>query len=162
MVKSLFWPQLDCVVAWNLIVRLSSFDFPKEGTAIHTQHKQTSDSLFLPGRAVTFLVLIDRFSLRAPYSSYGDGKEHRPRSRSPHFGRDGREPRDGRDGRDGRDPGREPRPSSHSRDPDYRYRGSNSREKDFRNDPREPAYRWRLLLGTFFEYKSFRMLLLLN
>lgn len=31
--------------------------------------------------------------------------------------------------------------SGHSRDPDYRYRGSESRDKDFRNDPREPSHR---------------------
>ncbi|XP_044071086.1 nuclear receptor coactivator 5 isoform X2 [Siniperca chuatsi] len=83
---------------------------------------------------------------RAPYSSYGDSKEPRPRSRSPVYGRDGREPREGRDGReprdgrDGRDPGREQRPGGHSRDNDYRYRGSESRDKDLRSDPREPAF----------------------
>ncbi|XP_041837315.1 nuclear receptor coactivator 5 isoform X2 [Melanotaenia boesemani] len=70
---------------------------------------------------------------RAPYS-----KELRPRSRSPIYGRDGRDPRDSRDGRDS---GREPRPGSHSRDPDYRYRGSESRDKDLRGDPRDSAYR---------------------
>nr|XP_046239080.1 nuclear receptor coactivator 5 isoform X2 [Scatophagus argus] len=84
---------------------------------------------------------------RAPYSSYGDSKEPRPRSRSPLYGRDGREPRDSRDGResrdsrDGRDPGREPRAGGHSRDPDYRYRSTESRDKDLRGDPRDPAYR---------------------
>uniref|UniRef100_A0A8C6P7P7 Nuclear receptor coactivator 5 n=1 Tax=Nothobranchius furzeri TaxID=105023 RepID=A0A8C6P7P7_NOTFU len=65
---------------------------------------------------------------RAPYS-----KESRPRSRSPVYGRDGREPRD----RDARDAGRDPRPGTHSRDPDFRYR-SDSRDKDARGDPREP------------------------
>ncbi|XP_019214575.1 nuclear receptor coactivator 5 isoform X3 [Oreochromis niloticus] len=74
---------------------------------------------------------------RAPYSTYGDSKEPRPRSRSPVYGRDGREPRDSRDGRDSR----EPRPGGHSRDPDYRYRSSESRDKDIRGDPRDSAYR---------------------
>ncbi|XP_030584577.1 nuclear receptor coactivator 5 isoform X4 [Archocentrus centrarchus] len=73
---------------------------------------------------------------RAPYSSYGESKEPRPRSRSPVYGRDGREPRDSRDGRDSR----EPRPVGHSRDPDYRYRSSESRDKDIRGDPRDTAY----------------------
>ncbi|XP_031594739.1 nuclear receptor coactivator 5 isoform X4 [Oreochromis aureus] len=73
---------------------------------------------------------------RAPYSTYGDSKEPRPRSRSPVYGRDGREPRDSRDGRDSR----EPRPGGHSRDPDYRYRSSESRDKDIRGDPRDSAY----------------------
>ncbi|XP_032370042.1 nuclear receptor coactivator 5 isoform X10 [Etheostoma spectabile] len=97
---------------------------------------------------------------RAPYGSYGDSKEPRPRSRSPVYGRenrDGREPRDSRDGResrdsrDGRDPGRESRPGGHSRDHDYRYRSSESRDKDPRGpeprgpeprgpDSRDPAY----------------------
>lgn len=81
----------------------------------------------------TVLGLIHRIPLRAPYS-----KDPRPRSRSPVYGRDGREPRDSRDARDS---GREPRPSSHSRDPDYRYRSSESRDKDLRADPRDPAYR---------------------
>ncbi|XP_024126295.1 nuclear receptor coactivator 5 isoform X1 [Oryzias melastigma] len=61
----------------------------------------------------------------------------RPRSRSPVYAREGREPRDSRDARDSP---REPRPSSHSRDPDYRYRTSESRDKDLRADPRDPAY----------------------
>ncbi|XP_035517660.1 nuclear receptor coactivator 5 [Morone saxatilis] len=78
-----------------------------------------------------------RFKLRAPYSSYGDSKDPQPRSRSPVYGRDGREPRDSRDGRD---PSREPRPGSHSRDNDYRYRSSESRDKDLRGDSRDPAY----------------------
>ncbi|XP_026202517.1 nuclear receptor coactivator 5 isoform X2 [Anabas testudineus] len=73
---------------------------------------------------------------RAPYGSYGE-KESRPRSRSPIYGRDGREPRESRDGRDS---GREPRPGGHSRD-DYRYRSSESRDKELRSDPRDPAYR---------------------
>ncbi|XP_062272246.1 nuclear receptor coactivator 5 [Scomber scombrus] len=81
---------------------------------------------------------------RAPYSSYGDTKEARPRSRSPVYGRDGgRDGRDGReprDSRDGRAPSREPRPGSHSRDPDYRYRSSENRDKDLRSDPRDSAY----------------------
>ncbi|CAK6952765.1 nuclear receptor coactivator 5 [Scomber scombrus] len=88
---------------------------------------------------------------RAPYSSYGDTKEARPRSRSPVYGREGgrdgregREPRGSRDGRaqsrEPRPPSREPRPSSHSRDPDYRYRSSDSRDKDLRSDPRNSAY----------------------
>ncbi|KAK2915329.1 nuclear receptor coactivator 5 isoform X3 [Channa argus] len=72
---------------------------------------------------------------RAPYGSYGE-KDSRPRSRSPVYGRDGREPRDSRDGRDS---GREPRPGGHSRD-DYRYRGSESRDKDLRSEPRDPPY----------------------
>ncbi|XP_069547180.1 nuclear receptor coactivator 5 isoform X7 [Brachyistius frenatus] len=77
---------------------------------------------------------------RAPYSSYGDSKEPRPRSRSPAYGREARDGRDGRDGResqdgrDGRDSGREARPSRDSRDHDYRYRGSESRDKDARGD----------------------------
>ncbi|XP_039652341.1 nuclear receptor coactivator 5 isoform X8 [Perca fluviatilis] len=85
---------------------------------------------------------------RAPYGSYGDSKEPRPRSRSPVYGREsreGREPRESRDGResrdsrDGRDPGRESRPGGHSRDHDYRYRSSESRDKDPRGpDPRGP------------------------
>lgn len=109
---------------------------------------------YLPGRSWTLFALTGHFSLRLPYSSYGDSKEHRPRSRSPVYGRDGREPRDGRDGResrdsrDGRDPGREPRPSGHSRDPDYRYRSSESRDKDLRGDPRDPAFRWLLTAKT--------------
>lgn len=64
------------------------------------------------------------------------GKEGRPRSRSPVYGRDGRDPRDSRDARDS---AREPRPGSHSRDPDYRYR-SESRDKDMKGEPRDPAY----------------------
>lgn len=79
------------------------------------------------------------FYLRAPYSSYGDGKEPRTRSRSPAYGREGREPRDGHEGRDS---GRESRLSRHSRDHEYRYRSSESRDKDLRSDPREPGYRW--------------------
>ncbi|XP_034726351.1 nuclear receptor coactivator 5 isoform X10 [Etheostoma cragini] len=88
---------------------------------------------------------------RAPYGSYGDSKEPRPRSRSPVYGResrDGREPRESRDGResrdsrDGRDPGRESRPGGHSRDHDYRYRSSESRDKDPRGpEPRGPEPR---------------------
>ncbi|XP_072237828.1 nuclear receptor coactivator 5 isoform X2 [Leuresthes tenuis] len=70
---------------------------------------------------------------RAPYN-----KEPRPRSRSPIYGRDTRDPRDSRDGRDS---GREQRPGSHSRDPDYRYRSTASRDKDIRGDPRDSAYR---------------------
>lgn len=81
---------------------------------------------------------MDNIFLRAPYNTYGDSKEPRPRSRSPVYGRDGREPRDSRDGRDSR----EPRPGGHSRDPDYRYRSSESRDKDIRGDPRDSAYRW--------------------
>lgn len=81
---------------------------------------------------------MDSISLRVPYSSFGDSKEPRPRSRSPVYGRDGREPRDSRDARDSR----EPRPVGHSRDPDYRYRSSESRDKDIRGDPRDSAYRW--------------------
>ncbi|XP_077384529.1 nuclear receptor coactivator 5 isoform X3 [Festucalex cinctus] len=92
---------------------------------------------------------------RRPYGGYGDGKDPRPRSRSPVFPRDGRdrdarEPRDRdlRDGRDGREPrepardsGREPRMGSHPRDHEYRYRGSESRDKDLRGPPRDPAYK---------------------
>lgn len=109
---------------------------------------------YLPGGSWTPLALTGHFSPRPPYSSYGDSKEHRPRSRSPVYGRDGREPRDSRDGResrdsrDGRDPGRESRPSGHSRDPDYRYRSSESRDKDLRGDPRDPAFRWLLTAKT--------------
>ncbi|KAI3369853.1 hypothetical protein L3Q82_024668, partial [Scortum barcoo] len=94
---------------------------------------------------------------RAPYSSYADSKEPRPRSRSPVYGRDGRDGRESRDSRDGResrdsrdgrehrdshgrDPGRELRPAGHSRDNDYRYRSSESRDKDLRGEPRDPAY----------------------
>uniref|UniRef100_A0A3Q3E9A2 Nuclear receptor coactivator 5 n=1 Tax=Labrus bergylta TaxID=56723 RepID=A0A3Q3E9A2_9LABR len=88
---------------------------------------------------------------RAPYASYADSKEPRPRSRSPVYsrdGRDGRDSRDSREPRDSRDPGREPRPAGHSRDNDYRYRSSESRDKDARGDPRtdpradprDPAY----------------------
>ncbi|KAE8298297.1 Nuclear receptor coactivator 5 [Larimichthys crocea] len=84
---------------------------------------------------------------RALYSSYSDSKEPRPRSRSPVYGRDAREPRDSRDGREPRDsrdrmdPGREPRPSGHSRDHDSRYLSSVSRDKDLRSEPRDPAFR---------------------
>ncbi|XP_026161778.1 nuclear receptor coactivator 5 isoform X3 [Mastacembelus armatus] len=78
---------------------------------------------------------------RAPYGVYGDSKEPRPRSRSPVFGRDGRDGREPRDSRDGRDSGREPRPGGHSRDHDYRYRSSESRDKELRGDPRDPTYR---------------------
>ncbi|XP_068615694.1 nuclear receptor coactivator 5-like [Brachionichthys hirsutus] len=87
---------------------------------------------------------------RAPYGTYGDGKEARPRSRSPLFGREGREPREGRESRDGRepresrdgrDPSRESRPGPHSRDPDYRYRSSESRDKEPRGDARDATYR---------------------
>ncbi|TNM89067.1 hypothetical protein fugu_005321 [Takifugu bimaculatus] len=74
---------------------------------------------------------------RAPYSSYGDAKEPRPRSRSPAYGRDGREPRDSHEGRDS---GRESRLGRHSRDPEYRYRSSESRDKDLRSDPRDIGY----------------------
>ncbi|XP_063766590.1 nuclear receptor coactivator 5 isoform X3 [Eleginops maclovinus] len=85
---------------------------------------------------------------RAPYSSYGDSKEPRPRSRSPVYAREPRESREGREPRESRE-GREPRESrevrdpvrdpgrGHSRDHDYRYRTSESRDKD----PRDPAYR---------------------
>jgi len=78
---------------------------------------------------------------RHPYGGYGEGRDGRPRSRSPMHNR---ESRDHRDGRDMRDPPREPSrerpgpprdhgpPREHeSRDPAYeRYRGSESREKD--------------------------------
>ncbi|KAM7402448.1 hypothetical protein PAMP_017690 [Pampus punctatissimus] len=78
---------------------------------------------------------------RAPYGSYGDSKEGRPRSRSPVYGRDGgRDGRESRDSRDGRASSREPRPGGQSRDHDYRYRGSETRDKDLRSDPRDPAY----------------------
>ncbi|KAE8298296.1 Nuclear receptor coactivator 5 [Larimichthys crocea] len=78
-----------------------------------------------------------------------DGREPRDirDGREPRDIRDGREPRDIRDGRehrdsrDRRDPGREPRPSSHSRDHDSRYRSSVSRDKDLRSEPRDPAFR---------------------
>nr|XP_019952349.1 PREDICTED: nuclear receptor coactivator 5 isoform X3 [Paralichthys olivaceus] len=73
---------------------------------------------------------------RAPYSSYGDSKEPRPRSRSPVYGRDGRDGREHRDSRDGRDSAREARPAGHSRDHDYRYRSSEGRDKDPRGDLR--------------------------
>ncbi|XP_070702884.1 nuclear receptor coactivator 5 isoform X2 [Pempheris klunzingeri] len=78
---------------------------------------------------------------RAPYGSYGESKEPRPRSRSPMYpSRDGRDGREPRDSRDGRDPGREPRTGGHSRDHDYRYRSSESRDKDIRGDLRDSAY----------------------
>ncbi|XP_077428985.1 nuclear receptor coactivator 5 isoform X2 [Vanacampus margaritifer] len=91
---------------------------------------------------------------RRPYGGYGDGKDPRPRSRSPVFprdsrDRDAREPRDRdlRDGREGREPrdaardsGREPRMGSHPRDHEYRYRGPENRDKDLRGPPRDPAY----------------------
>ncbi|KAM6947370.1 nuclear receptor coactivator 5 isoform 5-T5 [Lycodopsis pacificus] len=82
------------------------------------------------------------------YGSYVDSKEPRPRSRSPVYvresreSRDGRESRESRDGResresrDGREPARESRPAGHSRDHDYRYRSTETRDKD----PREPAF----------------------
>ncbi|XP_075952892.1 nuclear receptor coactivator 5 isoform X3 [Anarhichas minor] len=91
------------------------------------------------------------------YGSYADGKEPRPRSRSPAYvrepresrdgresreSRDGRESRESRDGResresrDGRESARESRPAGHSRDHDYRYRSTETRDKD----PREPAF----------------------
>ncbi|XP_049589768.1 nuclear receptor coactivator 5 isoform X5 [Syngnathus scovelli] len=87
---------------------------------------------------------------RRPYGGFGDGKDPRPRSRSPVFPRDSRDrdaresrDRDSRDGRDGRDPrdpvrdsGREPRTGSH----EYRYRGSENRDKDLRGGPRDPAH----------------------
>ncbi|XP_051931079.1 nuclear receptor coactivator 5 isoform X1 [Hippocampus zosterae] len=85
---------------------------------------------------------------RRPYGGYGDSKDPRPRSRSPVFprdnrDRDAREPRD-RDSRDGRDPvrdsGREQRTGSHPRDHEYRYRGSENRDKDLRGGPRDPGY----------------------
>lgn len=91
---------------------------------------------------VLFAFIIYLIYRRAPYSSYGDAKEPRPRSRSPAYGRDGREPRDSHEGRDS---GRESRLSRHSRDPEYRYRSSESRDKDLRSDPRDPGYRWVLL-----------------
>ncbi|XP_029358830.1 nuclear receptor coactivator 5 isoform X2 [Echeneis naucrates] len=77
---------------------------------------------------------------RTTYGSYGESKEPRGRSRSPVYGREGRDGREPRDSRDGRDSGREPRPGGHSRDHDYRYRGSEGRDKDSRGDPRDPAY----------------------
>ncbi|KAM6979635.1 nuclear receptor coactivator 5 [Aplochiton taeniatus] len=58
------------------------------------------------------------------YGSYREGRDSRPRSRSPVHGRDHRD-------------AREPRPRDH----DDRYRGTESREKDLRADPRDPAYR---------------------
>ncbi|XP_063071274.1 nuclear receptor coactivator 5 isoform X2 [Engraulis encrasicolus] len=91
---------------------------------------------------------------RHPYGGYGEGRDGRPRSRSPMHNR---ESRDHRDGRDMRDPSREtsrerpgpPRehgpPRDHdSRDPAYeRYRGSESREKDpaFREEGYDRYYR---------------------
>ncbi|TKS70707.1 Nuclear receptor coactivator 5 [Collichthys lucidus] len=68
-----------------------------------------------------------------------DGREPRDirARREPRDIRDGREPRDSHDRRD---PGREPRPSSHSRDHDSRYRSSVSRDKDLRSEPRDPAF----------------------
>lgn len=83
---------------------------------------------------------------RHPYSGYGDGRDGRPRSRSPMHSRESRDHRDGRDMRDPpREPSREPRPGPprdhgpprehESRDPAYR--GSEGREKDpaFRSAP---------------------------
>ncbi|XP_062386483.1 nuclear receptor coactivator 5-like isoform X1 [Sardina pilchardus] len=97
---------------------------------------------------------------RHPYSGYGDGREGRPRSRSPVHGRDSRDHRDGRDMRDppprepARESSREPRPAPprdhgpprdhDSRDPAYeRYRGSEGREKDpaFREEGYDRYYR---------------------
>ncbi|KAK9528645.1 hypothetical protein VZT92_012797 [Zoarces viviparus] len=82
------------------------------------------------------------------YGSYAESKEPRPRSRSPVYvrepresreGRESRESRDGRESResrDGRESAREARPAGHSRDHDYRYRSTETRDKD----PREPAF----------------------
>lgn len=71
---------------------------------------------------------------RPTYSSYADSRDSRPRSRSPNYSRDGREPRDSRDARDSRS----------SRD-DYRYRSSESRDRDdydrFRGGPTEDYFR---------------------
>ncbi|KAM9859434.1 nuclear receptor coactivator 5 isoform 2-T2 [Aulostomus maculatus] len=75
---------------------------------------------------------------RAPYSSYGDSKDTRPRSRSPIYGREGREGRESRDSRDGRESSRDGRPGGHSRDHEYRYRSTESRDRDPRGDPRDP------------------------
>ncbi|XP_033482291.1 nuclear receptor coactivator 5 isoform X1 [Epinephelus lanceolatus] len=81
---------------------------------------------------------------RAQYGSYGDSKDPRPRSRSPLYARDtrdsreSRESRDARDGRESRD-SRDGRDSRPGRDHDYRYRSSESRDKDPRGpDPRGP------------------------
>uniref|UniRef100_H3DLP3 Nuclear receptor coactivator 5 n=1 Tax=Tetraodon nigroviridis TaxID=99883 RepID=H3DLP3_TETNG len=84
---------------------------------------------------------------RGPYGSYGDGKEPRPRSRSPAYGREGREPRDSHEARDS---GREPRLGRHSRDHEYRYRSSESRDKDLRGDPRDSGYSFQLSNLIFF------------
>lgn len=101
--------------------------------------KKNSLNLYL------FICINCNFYLRGPYSSYGDGKEPRPRSRSPAYGRDGREPRDSHEGRDS---GREPRLGRHSRDHEYRYRSSESRDKDLRSDPRDSGYRWPLITNA--------------
>ncbi|XP_076870061.1 nuclear receptor coactivator 5 isoform X2 [Brachyhypopomus gauderio] len=66
--------------------------------------------------------------------AYGDGREPRPRSRSPIHGRDAREHRDGREIREHP---REPRAGPPRDQEDGRYRTSEGREKD----PREAPYR---------------------
>ncbi|CDQ72200.1 unnamed protein product [Oncorhynchus mykiss] len=75
---------------------------------------------------------------RDPYGGYGEGREPRPRSRSPMHGRDSRAHRGSRE--HSREPGREPRhPRDHHepRDPNFdRYRTSEGREKDLRGEPR--------------------------
>uniref|UniRef100_A0A4W4EVP5 Nuclear receptor coactivator 5 n=1 Tax=Electrophorus electricus TaxID=8005 RepID=A0A4W4EVP5_ELEEL len=66
--------------------------------------------------------------------AYGDGREPRPRSRSPIHGRD---VRDHRDAREIREHPREPRPGPPRDQDDGRYRTSEGREKD----PRDASYR---------------------
>ncbi|KAF5896304.1 nuclear receptor coactivator 5-like isoform X1, partial [Clarias magur] len=83
-------------------------------------------------------------------AAYGDGREPRPRSRSPVQGRDSRE---SRDGRDMREHSREPRPGPPRDHEDERYRGGDGREKDsrdahYRNEGYDRFYRG--------EYDQFR------
>lgn len=90
-------------------------------------------------------------SYRDPYGGYGEGREPRPRSRSPMHGRDSRAHRGSRE--HSREPGREPRhPRDHHepRDPNFdRYRTPEGRDKDLRGeprgeprgDPRDPTFR---------------------
>ncbi|KAM9482366.1 nuclear receptor coactivator 5 isoform 2-T2 [Clarias gariepinus] len=83
--------------------------------------------------------------------AYGDGREPRPRSRSPVQGRDSR---DSRDGRDMREHSREPRPGPPRDHEDERYRGGEGREKDsrdahYRNEGYDRFYR-----GEYDQYRK--------
>nr|XP_055068596.1 nuclear receptor coactivator 5 isoform X2 [Misgurnus anguillicaudatus] len=77
---------------------------------------------------------------RRPAGGYGEGREARPRSRSPMHGRDAR---DHRDGREIREHSREPRTGPSREHEEERYRGSESREKDphFREEGYDRYYR---------------------